>query len=339
MQEEEGVSVQETESPSVTAEKRLPYGIQKYKHIITLLICVTLSLIFMKTGFLSLIYLVPLGYAIIVSGNLLPVFITAAAANFVIIVIRALSNNDGLNNILLEALYSITVLFGFSWIIGGKFMRTVYRFVIASAVCTVMFLIFINTSSSNTFKILNETAKEIFNNYNLKPEGTAVDSFFTLAFAPQEIVELAKIFLLRGGALISMFFIFFINRQIAVIAVSLIKKQKFERGLTAFYAPVNTIWVLSGSLASIALSGIFKIEVLITLSWNVFTVCAIIFLAQGVGVLTYWLSLRSTAFRLLINIMIVVLLFSPLSIFAIMALFLLGIIDNWRPFRVLKSAQ
>jgi hypothetical protein len=305
----------------------------------TLLVCVTLSLIFMKTGLLSLIYLVPLGYAIIVSGNLLYVFITATAANFVIIVIRSFSGIDGLNNILMESLYLISVLLGFSWIIGGKFMRTVYRFIIASAVSTVIFLIFINSSSSDFFNLFYKTAEELFGNYNFSSERNVSGSLLTQAFAPQTLVELVKMFLLRGGALISMFFLFFINRQIAVIAVSLIKKQKIERGLTAFYAPVNTIWVLSGSLASIALSGIFKIEILITLSWNVFTACAIIFLAQGIGILTFWLSLRSTAFRLLINIMIVVLLFSPLSIFAIMALFLLGIIDNWRPFRVLKSAQ
>jgi hypothetical protein len=339
MQEEEGVSVQETESPSVTAEKRLPYGIHKYMPLVTLIICVTISLIFMKTGLLSLIYLMPLGYAIIVSGNFLPVFITAAAVNLVMVIIQPLSNTGGLNYILLEALYLISVLFGFSWIVGGKFMRTVYRFIIASVLCTIIFLVLINSPSSGILKIFNETAEEIFNNYNLGSEKNAKDLLFMQTFTPQGIVELAKMFLLRGGALISMFFLFFVNRQIAVSIVSLIKKQKIDRGLAAFYSPVNTIWVLSGSLASIVLTVIFKIEILEIISWNVFTVCVIIFLAQGIGILMYWMSLRTNAFRLMINVLIIVVLFSPLGLFAVAALILLGIIDNWRSFRIVKSVQ
>jgi hypothetical protein len=339
MQEEEGVSVQETESASLAEEKGLPSGIHKYRPVVTLLICVILSLILMKTGLLSIIYLMPLGYAIIVSGNFLSVFIAAAAVNLVMVFFQPLSGTVGVNYILLEALYLISVLFGFSWITGGKYLRTAYRFVIASAVCAVLFLILINSPSFGILKMLNEAAEEILNNYNLKPEENAKNLLFMQTLTPQGIVELARTILLRGGALVSILFLFFINRQIAVTVVSVIKKQKIEKGLTAFYAPVNTIWVLSGSLASIVLAGIFKIEILEIISWNVFVLCAIIFMAQGAGILMFWMSLRSNVFRLIVNVLIVVVLFSPLNIFALAAFILLGIIDNWRPFRIEKSAQ
>ena len=70
---------------------------------------------------------------------------------------------------------------------------------------------------------------------------------------------------------------------------------------------------------------------------NVFIICVIIFLAQGGGILTYWMSLRTNVLRLIISVLMIVVLFSPLNSFAVAALILLGIIDNWRPFRIAKN--
>jgi len=326
---------EENGSPSVTMEKRLP-GINKYSPIITLFVCTTISLLFMKTGILSLFYLAPLGYVIIVTGVYMPVFITAAAANIVIMVIQAFSKIDGIKNMPIEAFYLTTVLLGFTWIMGGKGMRTLYRFVIASSVCAVIFLVYINSPSSGFFELFSKTAEELFGAGD--SEVQIKNPLFTQVFTPEHLTEFAKMFLLRGGALISMFFLFFINRQMAVAVVSMIKRQRMDHGLTAFYAPANTIWAFSASLATIVLTGIFKVEILGILAWNVFTICAIIYLAQGIGILMYWMSLKSNAFRLIINVLIIVVLFSPLNSFALAALVLLGIIDNWRPFRIAKRA-
>jgi hypothetical protein len=338
LQEEEGVSSQETDSPAVPEEKRLPSGIHKYSLLVTLLVCTTISLLFMKTGFLSLVYLVPLGYVIIVSGSYMPVFITAAAANIVIVIFKSLFNHVSLGNVPVEILYSTTVLFGFTWIMGGKKMRTAYRFVIASSVCAVLSLIILNSPGFAFFEVFEQSAKELFGVY-ADPEVHIKNPLFAQTFTPQRLTELVKIFLFRGGALISMLFLFFINRQIAVSIASMIKRQRIEHGLTAFYAPVNTIWALSGALAVIILTGIFKIEILKILAWNLFVGCVIIFMAQGVGILMYLMSLRSGAFRLIINVLIIVVLFSPLNLFAFAALILLGIIDNWHPFRITKNVQ
>ena len=320
---------EENGSPSVTMEKRLP-GINKYSPIITLFVCTTISLLFMKTGILSLFYLVPLGYVIIVTGVYMPVFITAAAANIVIMVVQAFSKIDGIKNLPPEALFLTAVFLGFTWIMGGKGLRTTYRFVIASSVCAGIFLLYVNSPSSDYFERLSKTVEDLF-------DGGSFGSLFAQVDMHEFVMKFAKIFLLKGGALISMFFLFFINRQMAVAAVSMIKRQRMDHGLTAFYAPANTIWAFSASLATIVLTGIFKVEILGILAWNVFTICAIIYLAQGIGILMYWMSLKSNAFRLIINVLIIVVLFSPLNTFAIAALVLLGIIDNWRPFRIAKS--
>jgi len=332
---QEAVSPQETEGASVSVQERLP-NINRSFPIVTLLVCTALSLIFLKTGFLSLFFLAPLGYAIIITGSFMPIFITAAAANIILIIIQSFSKFD-IGNTLIEVLYLMTVLLGFTWIVGGKFMRTAYRFVIASSVCAVIFLIFINSPTSGFFEMFSKTVEELFGN-GADSEVQVKNLLFSKTFTPQRLTELAKIFLLKGGALIGMFFLFFVNRQVAVSVVSMIKRQKINSGLTAFYAPANTIWILSGALATIVLTSVFEIEILGILAWNVFVVCAIIFLAQGVAILMYWMTLKSNAFRLIINVLIIVVLFSPLNSFAIMALVLLGIIDNWRPFRIAKSA-
>jgi hypothetical protein len=325
---------EENGSPSVTMEKRLP-GIHKYSPIITLFVCTTISLLFMKTGILSLFYLAPLGYVIIVTGVYMPVFITAATANIVIMIVQAFSKIDGIKNMPLEALFLTAIFLGFAWIMGGKGLRTAYKFIIASSVCAVIFLIYINSPTSGFFELFSKTAEELFGAGD--SEVQIKNPLFTQVFTPERLTEFANMFLLRGGALVSMLFLFFINRQMALAAVSMIKKQRMDHGLTVFYAPANTIWVFSASLATIVLTSIFKVEILSILAWNVFTVCAIIYLAQGIGILTYWMMLRSNIFRLIISVLIIVVLFSPLNSFAIAALVLLGIIDNWRPFRIAKS--
>ena len=337
LQEEEDVSRPETVSTkeTVSVREKLP-GIYKNFSLVALLVCATLSVIFLKIGLLSLFFLVPLGYVIIISGSFMPIFIAAATANIILIIIQSLYKFD-IGNMLMEMLYITTILLGFTWIMGGKFMRTAYRFVIASSVCAVIFLIFINSPTSAFFELFSNVVKDLFGD-GADSEVLVKNLLFTQTFTPARLTELARIFLLRGGALISMFFLFFVNRQVAVSIVSMVKRRKIDHGLTSFYAPANTIWVLSGALATIVLTGIFRIEILGTLAWNVFVVCAIIFLAQGAAILMYWMSLRSNAFRLIINVLIIVVLFSPLNTFAIVALVLLGIIDNWRPFRIAKSA-
>jgi len=344
LQEEEEVSSQETVSIQETVsplEKNSPCAAaqertNKYYLLVTLLVCTAISIIFLKTGLLSLFFLVPLGYVIIITGSYMPIFITAAAANIILLIIQSFSKFD-MGSTLIEMLYLTTILLGFTWIMGGKFMRTAYRFVIASSICAVVFLIFINSPTSGFFEMFSKTIEELFGN-GADSEVHVKNLLFAQVFTPERLTELARMFLLRGGALISMLFLFFVNRQVAVSVVSMVKRQKIDHGLNAFYAPANTIWVLSGALATIVLSGIFKMEILEILAWNVFVACAVIFLAQGAAILMYWMSLRTNAFRLIINVLVIVVLFSPLNSFAIAALVLLGIIDNWRPFRVVKSA-
>ncbi len=211
--------MEEDNSPSVSVEKGLP-DVNKYKPLITLFVCTTISLLFMKTGILSLFYLVPLGYVIMVTGVYMPVFITAAAANIVIMIVQYFSKIKGIGSMPLEALYLTSVFLGFAWIMGGKGLRTVYRFVIASFVSAIVFLVSINIPSSDFFEMFTRTAEELLGPGS---ELSIKNPLFAQTFSPEVLTEFAKIFLIRGGALVSMFFLFFVNRQITISIVSMQK--------------------------------------------------------------------------------------------------------------------
>jgi len=304
--------IQKEESASIESDA----GIQiTKKDFITILVCVGISMFFMRSTLLSLVYLVPLGYAVIVTGFVWYTFVVAAATNIILTIGLSLSGSFNPENILFNIIYVTIMYLGFIWIIGGKNLRTVYRFILASGVGTLAVLIILNRQDA----VFNIIFKQLTEDLPL--------------FSYSETIDLVKNILLRGGAFISMCFLFFINRQIALTAVWLIKKKRNHRSLSEFFAPLNTIWVLSGSLFSILVFRFFRIEILEIMAWNVFTICVIIFLAQGTGILQYLLSRRTKISKLIIIAILIFVLFSPLSLITVIALLILGIVDSWVPFR------
>ncbi|MCL2758678.1 MAG: hypothetical protein FWD22_00475 [Treponema sp.] len=335
--------LQEEESTAAGAgipKAVLPGDIQITKSsLITIAICTGLSVLFMNTGFLSFFYLVPLGYAIIVTGSFTVTFIIAAAATVIYTLISRISNSGETGGIL-PVIYFLTALLGFSWIIGGKNFRTLYRFIAASVVSAITFLVYINHPSIRFFEMFHEIAVELFGvRTNPVPEGdvTRIMNSFPM-LSPDAMVETAKAFLLRGGSVISMFILFYINRQIALTVVSIVKKQRIDTGLIAFFAPSSTIWVFIGALISILMTRTLKIEIIEIAAWNVFVICAIIFLAQGAGILMHWMLCRTSVFRLVISVLVIVLVFSPLNMFVLAGLIILGIADNWLSLRTPRAS-
>jgi len=305
------------------------------KTLITILVCTCLSMFFMRNAFFSLFYLVPLGYAVIVTGLVWHTFFAAAITNIILVAGSFLINTGNSANLLTEVLYLTALFLGYIWIIGGSNIRTAYRFIISSAAGAVIFLFIVNRADS-VFDILFMRMSEEFSS-----------SIFSA-----EMLENVKNILLRGGAFISMCFLFFINRQLAISAARLMKKLPFtnlniesnkavadKKGLTSFFAPPNTIWIFCGALATVIMTRTIRIEILEIIAWNVFVICVIIFLVQGTGILLHILAGRTPAFKMTASIMIIVLFISPLGIIAVAALLLLGIIENWVPFRRQNNTQ
>lgn len=322
------------------AEKTV--GEHQNTYLIPVFVCAFLSVLFSNIGLLSMFYLVPLGYAILACNSLkFPFFITALANVFFYLVFKQ-KNNAPL--MWMEIFHLTVVLLCFSWIMnGGEFpqIRTAYRFIISCCVGAVALLVsfFVLSSTAEFQLILEETLQAVSSAISPSVEDDiAMNPFLQKMLTVQGMLELTKNILLRGGALASVFFLFYINRLLSLASFWIVKKQKRDNGLAAFFAPVNTIWVFSGAIATILLSRTFDVVFLEIMAWNVFVVCAILFLAQGAGILRFLLARRTPGMRIFVNILIIFVLFiSPLNAVAVAALLLLGIVENWLPFRQPKQ--
>jgi len=338
---EESVPVKETASgkedtsPVEFNAANFP-GIQITKNsLITILICTGLSVFFLKTGFLSFFYLVPIGYAVIVTGSVWIPFLSVSGV-YIILDFLLHIHTQGSDNMAMEILYFTSSILLFVWIIGGKKPRTLYRLLSGSAAGAVVFLLLVY--KTDFFSFLESFIEEI-NAQIASAGGFAESSDDELLNQNERFIELFNMLLLRGAAFFSILFTFYINRCLAYSIVRLIKKRREDKPLTEFFAPQNAIWVLAGALASVVITNQFKIQLLEILSWNVFVIYAVIFLAQGTGIAIHLLSRRSSGFRIAAMVFFIIVILSPLSLAAIIMLVILGIIENWIPIRLKNRNQ
>ena len=308
--------------------------VQKKSSLVVIIVCAFLSVVFTRVGFLSLFFLAPVGYAVLVCNTVWLPLVSAASLNAGFLIILRLFFRGSADSLPLEILYLITLFTGFAWIMGGGHLRGAYRFVLASAAGTVVFLIYINGSGSGFYSSLNEMSQmltQVFNSANVDPSRR---SLLQQIITPDRVQEAVKSFLFRGGALVSTSFVFFINRQVSISVVSIIKKQRKDRGLTGFFAPSVTIWVLSGALAVILLTRMFRVQTLEIIAWNILVICVILFFAQGTGIILHFLARRTYVFRFISVVLVVMAILSPgLNMIAFSAILLLGIAEIWLPLR------
>jgi uncharacterized protein YybS (DUF2232 family) len=88
------------------------------------------------------------------------------------------------------------------------------------------------------------------------------------------------------------------------------------------------------------LTRISGLEIPEIILWNILVLCTIMYLAQGLGILQFFLSRPSISpfLKLVFLVLILILFFSPfLNMILLVGLVLLGIAENWVPFRVPKE--
>lgn len=305
--------------------------------LVPIVICATISAVFLKFGLLSLFFMVPLGYAILVYNQVWITFLAAAVINLVFNLFSGFQWT--------QTLYFTTLFLCFTFIMGsGKFgkYRTAYRFIAASVIGFLAFLIFVvGRANSYFYAILSDTA-ELFAR-SFAPEAAAGDSvrssLMQEVFTAGKIVELSKAILFRGGIVASMFFLFFMNRYLAQALAFFVKRKPRDRGLISFFVPQNTIWVLSGAIMVILVTRVASVELLQVAAWNVFIICAILFFAQGIGLVKALLEKRTPVFRFFLNVLIIVLILSPFSAILVAAVLLLGVLEAWMPFKRIPAVN
>ncbi|MCL2879736.1 MAG: DUF2232 domain-containing protein, partial [Treponema sp.] len=272
---------------------------EQIRILVPALICGLLSAIATRAGFLSLFFLVPLGIiaALYDSKSAWYSWASAAIANVLITVI--IYFQTGFQVWIINIAYFSLISMGFVWIMaGGKKarIRTVYRFIIASgAGALVLLLLLLDTGSGFGFRDIIKKQAELLSSLYISAAGAdaAKQSLLEQALTPDNLLNLVTQVMLRGGALVSCFFIFYFSRQIAVFLAQLFFRRRGAASLRVFHAPGRTIWVLSACLGMALIFHRLQLKIPEIITWNLLVICGVVFLAQGAGIVLHLLQFRS----------------------------------------------
>ncbi|MDR2757887.1 MAG: YybS family protein [Spirochaetaceae bacterium] len=242
---------------------------------------------------------------------------------------------------------AMVVLFG--WITappssGPGFLRirTAYRIMAGSLAGALVFLpLFIALRHNAGFYAFIKSQLEVLSSLYISSGGAdVVRSSLLEQLTPDIILESLEFILIRGGGVASCVLFFCISRQTALMLAWLIRRGHPGGNLSGFHVAPGIIWVLSGSLLAVLLGTWAKIAPLEIIAWNVLVLCIILYLAQGGGIVLFFLNRFAVPpiLRVICNIVFLFMIFNPgMGPFVLGILTFLGIAENWAPFRVQKS--
>jgi hypothetical protein len=143
---------------------------------------------------------------------------------------------------------------------------------------------------------------------------------------------------LRGGILISCMVFWWVNRQIASGIARIVKHVPLGGNPFTFHVPLFFIWVFSLALGMVLLGKLMELELLEIGGWNILVLSGTLYLVQGSLIGFQFLLKLPPLMRILINVGIILLLFTPGINMAVLGLLvILGIAENWVPFRAPKE--
>ncbi|QQO08077.1 YybS family protein [Breznakiella homolactica] len=319
--------------------------------LVPALICAVSCVVIIRTGFLSLFFLLPLGIAAYCYSRRIAWFAGAAAiaGNTLAGIILGIISGYSIPVILLDAGYFTLLVVVFLWIVappvnGPAFMRIsgAYR-IVAGSVLVFAGMIpaaYLLRDSSGMYKSIMDQAEMLASLYRASMAGDAVERSISEQYVTAEaILQGLSYVAVRGAGIASCMVFLFFSRQAALIVTWFVRHERPGGNLMAFHAAPKMIWVLSISLLGVILGLSVKIAALEIAAWNILVICAMIYLAQGGGILLFFLSRPGVPpmLRFLLNFFLIMLIFSPgINIGVLVILVLLGIAENWIPFRVPK---
>jgi hypothetical protein len=316
--------------------------------LVRVLVCAALCVAMVRVGLFSMLFLVPLGFSAVVYGAYVAwaAFAVAALGNLVLVAVLSLMGGLGLTWVGFEALYFGLNAAGFTWVMAGNppwafgrplpQVRTLYRFVVASAAGTVMLLATSRLLWDGGLSDLVPMIEPLVSAYIDSASGgdAVMRSSMELALNPERLVEMVASVVFRGGALISAVLLLFFSRQAAFVVARLFRRKPGD--LTGFFAPRRTLLILTVSLPAVLLAGSLSMATPEIVAWNVLVMCVVVFLAQGAGIVLFNLARRplSILVKVLLGLLFAIVVFSPgLNLFALGVLLVLGIVENWLPMR------
>ena len=317
------------------------------KTIIPALAGAVVCLFFVRTGFMAPLFLVPLGVvAFRCDYRIAWMSVFLAVTGNLILAIGAFLSRGGEGSVVFwDILYftSVTSIFtlitapppghlqSFSAgtrLLGGACIGAVlFTVVFIRSLASSGFLGYINSLLSSFLSIYRSSGTDVVQNAMME------------SLTPEVILDLLKSIVLRGGSLLSCVILFSICREMSVFIARITARNASPReksSLSAFHVYPNIIWVLSISLFLVIAARMAKLEVPEIILWNILTLCGILYFAQGVGILQFFLRrpIVPPVLKLLLSVIFIVFFLSPvLNVILIGGLILLGIAENWAPFR------
>jgi len=326
----------------------------KREELVPALIGAGICLFFSRNSLLVLFFLMPLGFLAFRYGYRVAwgAVLLVIAGNTFIAVGTAVSHGFALTGTFWGVFYFAVVASLFVWIIAPppysplKICGTI-RLVIGSSLSAVILIVMLlRTMASPGFL---EHVAAITNSVAAR-QGAGSDVVQTALLAevtPEMTLNFIRSTVFRGGALISSVLLFFLCRQLSFILARLFAKNKPLRisfqeinSLVIFRVHPMLIWVLSASLLLVVMTHRANLEIPGIILWNILILCSIIYLAQGIGILQFFLARPTVTpfMKLLFSILFVVLMLSPgINVVLFGGVVLLGIAENWVPFRAPKS--
>jgi hypothetical protein len=322
------------------------------------------SLVMLKTGFLSFFFLVPLGFVAYSCHYRIAwlAFLFAFLGNVVLTVAYTSGRAIPVEVIGWDIFYYTAMTFIFIWIIAApasfqEKMSEPLRLIAGSVLGSLLFsfLLFRNMDSQVFLEYANYFVNSLISAYR-SARVDVVENAMLEMLTPEYVMEKIMAFMLRGGSLISCVLLFFVCCQLSLILARLffritgkdiqktISREARLKGintLSVFHVNPRVIWLFSSSLLLVIFTRVVKFEIPEIILWNILIICSILYLAQGLGIMQFFLARPSFSpfLRLLIGIAFVFVLFSPfINAILLGGLVLLGIAENWLPLRVSKQS-
>ena len=304
------------------------------------IVCAAASVASLKTGYFIFLFLLPMALAAFLGEAKTAWAAAVLAVTINIIVLVYFYMYLGADPVLLKwnALYYSVMVLVFTWINAplGKIplLREIpFRMAIGAVLCIVIFLPFFAVMIYNN-EVQSVIARQIedIGALSLNAEASGL--------TPEELISGMAYMVIRGGIPLSCLVFWWINRQFGLLISRVIRRGQAvpSERLPGFRVPFFMVWVLSASLGLILLGRVGNIDVLDIAGWNILVLSATLFLVQGGAIMMHFLMRFPPLPRLLINIGIVILLFRPgVNAVILCLLVLLGIAENWVPFRAPKQ--
>jgi hypothetical protein len=323
-------------------------------NLVTALICAAISIGVMHTRALGLFFLTPLGFAVFFNDprtgwlTALFAFIGNVGVTFM------LAQTNGGQMVASTQTYSVLYFGGTAaafLLMDGASKKAkdqrfftdktaVVRFTALSIVCGFTYIpLFISMERDPAFLGLLDGIAKSVNDSTGVTAGYGIDAVLLL--------DLMRTVVYRGGVILWALVLFGVNRSMALWIADFARRTQARRSginmeeekkqpgpFFVFRSDFRLIWVFSLALLCVCTGVFLDLPALEIPAWNVFVVCAFLYLVQGAGAASFLLEKAPALLRIVLPIVIIIMTLSPPILAAMFGLLvLIGLVDVWVVFK------